>query len=158
MILLANPATTMMAAWWHETEPCQDRRLDHGLILLVDGVGGGNGAPRLIRHGLRNAGIHHASPVFDWCTAGYPPYTLLNDLMNRRRNLSESHRLAAEIMAYRDGYPIHPLHVIAISGGSAITVAALEMLPADTKITSAILLAPALSSSYDLRPALEHTT
>jgi len=48
-------------------------------------------------------------------------------------------------------------HLIGHSGGGGVAVLTLEALPPDRKITSAILLAPAIAPDYDLRKALRRT-
>ena len=42
------------------------------------------------------------------------------------------------------------------SGGSGFAIFALELLPADVKIDTLVMLAPAVSPGYDLSPALAH--
>jgi len=49
------------------------------------------------------------------------------------------------------------VHLVGHSGGGGIAVYALESLPPGRQVTSALLLAPALSPDYDLRGALRHT-
>src|SRR5205085_1715720 len=46
-----------------------------------------------------------------------------------------------------------PIYLIAHSAGSAVLIAALENLPPNT-VDRAFLLAPSLSATYDIRPAL----
>ena len=55
---------------------------------------------------------------------------------------------------YQDAYPGRPVHLIGHSGGAGIAVWALEALPPGRTVTSALLIAPALSPGYPLGPAL----
>jgi pimeloyl-ACP methyl ester carboxylesterase len=61
------------------------------------------------------------------------------------------------IVEYRKAHPGRPLHLVGHSGGGSIAILALERLPADAVVTSAILLQPAISPGYDLSMVLART-
>ncbi len=73
------------------------------------------------------------------------------------RNRHEANKIASKIVKYQERHPNRPVHIIGHSGGGGVAVLTLEALPADHGITSAILLAPAISPDYDLRRALRRT-
>ncbi len=66
-------------------------------------------------------------------------------------------QLAGAIMRFHQQYPGVPIYLMGHSAGSAVVVAALEHLPPET-VERAFLLSPALSATYDVRPALHAVT
>jgi hypothetical protein len=64
--------------------------------------------------------------------------------------------LAALVLTQRQARPDLPVSLMAHSDGSAVVLAAAEDLPPDT-LDRIVLLAPAVSSDYDVRPALRAT-
>jgi pimeloyl-ACP methyl ester carboxylesterase len=65
----------------------------------------------------------------------------------------EGRRLAAEVVVLRQGCPDAPVYLVGHSAGCAVVAAAAEWLPPDG-VDGIVLLAPALSQGYDLRPVL----
>ena len=61
--------------------------------------------------------------------------------------------MAAQIMAFRQAHPSSRVDLIAHSAGSMVALTAAGQLPPDS-IDRIILLAPAVSADYDVRPAL----
>ena len=66
---------------------------------------------------------------------------------------AQAYRLAGQVNWYRTNYPDEPLYVIAHSAGTMVALEATQWLAPDS-IERIILLAPAVSSDYDLRRAL----
>ncbi len=60
------------------------------------------------------------------------------------------------IAAHAAADPDSPIYLTAHSGGCALAVWALEKLPADVKVRTVLLIAPAISPGYDLSAALRH--
>ncbi len=129
-------------------------RLDQGYTIVLPGVMGSAPLDHGIIKGLVDAGVPTAVECYDW-TAG--PLWLIYNLRDLERNRSEAQRIAARIVAYQDRYPGRPVYLVGYSGGGGVAVLALEALPADRKVTKAILLAPTLAQDYDLAPAMRHT-
>ncbi len=130
-------------------------RLDRGYTIILPGIEGTSFLNASVANGLVDGGWPGAVEVFDW-TAGSVLLFPVN-LMALERNKEMGARIAEKITAYQIKYPGRPVHIIGHSGGGGVAVLALEALPAERQITSAILLAPAISPDYDLRRALRHT-
>lgn len=131
-------------------------RMDKGLIIILPGIEGRSPLNSSIAKGLAEGGVPAAITIHDWSLAP----TFLAGVVNLRaqsHNLGEARKVAAKIVAYQDRHPGRPVHVIGHSGGGGVAVYVLEALPAGHEITSAVLLAPALSPDYDLRRALKRT-
>jgi pimeloyl-ACP methyl ester carboxylesterase len=130
-------------------------RLDQGYTIVLPGIWGEQPVDYGIVNGLQDGDIPSAIEMYDW-TAG--AFWLVYNLRAIEHNRSEARKIAAKIVAYQDRFPGRPVHLVGYSGGAGMAVLTLEALPADRKVTSAILLAPSLASNYDLRPALSHTS
>lgn len=130
-------------------------RLDQGYTVILPGIEGTSTLNASVVRGLVNGGWPGAIEVYDW-TAGSVLLFPVN-LRALDRNREQARRVAAKIVAYQAKYPGRPVHIIGHSGGGGVAVLALEALPAERPITSAILLAPAISPTYDLRSALRRT-
>jgi pimeloyl-ACP methyl ester carboxylesterase len=78
------------------------------------------------------------------------------DHVDYRHARAEGMKLATQIACYRQAQgqgPPLPVYLVAHSGGSAVVLAAAELLPPDS-VERIVLLAPSVSADYDLRPAL----
>jgi len=130
-------------------------RLDRGYTIILPGIEGSSFLNASVAKGLVDGGWPGAVEVYDW-TAGS---VLLFPVTLRalERNKHEGRRIAEKICKYQSKYPDRPVHLIGHSGGGGVAVLALEALPPENQITSAILLGPAISPDYDLRRALRRT-
>jgi pimeloyl-ACP methyl ester carboxylesterase len=131
------------------------QRLERGYTIILPGIEGTSFLNANIADGLLDGGWPGAIEVYDW-TAG-TVFLFPVNLWNLDRNKQEAARIARMIRSYQDRYPERPVHIIGHSGGGGVALLALEALPADHPITSAVLLAPAVSPGYDLRRALRRT-
>jgi pimeloyl-ACP methyl ester carboxylesterase len=72
-------------------------------------------------------------------------------------NAEHAHRrakeLADKILRFREDYPDCPIYLVGHCSGSYVALQAAEHLPPDA-VDRIVLLAPSVSSTYDLRPAL----
>lgn len=127
-------------------------RLEAGLVVSLDGVGGYNWGPRWLRSGLDAAGVGAAIVIYDWSKG--PAGMFVGDLMDEARNRAAANDLAQLVATYVAALPDRPVTLIGHSGGAAVVVWALEALPDGCQVERAILLAPALAPEYDLSPAL----
>jgi pimeloyl-ACP methyl ester carboxylesterase len=119
-------------------------------IILVTGAGGDG--PWY--DGLRSLSRDNM-PVqtFSW---GVPlPIYMLN-LQTPSIHDAAEEKLAGVIEDFRRRHPEGKLDVIAHSAGCGVTLGALERLPANVKVNRVILLAPSVSPTYDLSPAIPH--
>lgn len=117
-------------------------------------VANGSGDFRTVSENLGQVVAQTATPLqietVPW-SHGYGRYII--DHMDHGNQLCQGRRLAAQVLAYRKAYPNQRIYLIGHSAGSAVVLAAAELLPADS-IDRIILLAPSVSTTYDLRPAL----
>ncbi len=137
----------------------QAERSDRGLVLVLPGSWGDTPADNGIIQGLLRSGVDARIELDDW-TAGHwtlRPLLIPYNVRALGRNQGQGRRIAEKILAYQAQYPGRPVHLIGYSGGAAVAVLALEALPEHAKVTGAVLLAPSLACTYDLRPALRRT-
>jgi pimeloyl-ACP methyl ester carboxylesterase len=78
---------------------------------------------------------------------------MLLDQIDAPHAQAQGHRLAAKIVERRQLEPTRRMVVVAHSAGSAVALAAGDVLPPDT-LDRVILLAPSVSTGYDVRPML----
>lgn len=122
------------------------------IVMFLDGVGGFQFIPLLARKILREADHPISSTWFRWQTP--VPGLMLVDLMWRSRNQRSASLLADKLLALHRDQPEAKLHIVAYSGGTAVAVFALELLKGRVPIETFVLLAPAISPTYNLGPAL----
>ncbi len=131
-------------------------RMEQGYVIVLPGVEGESYWNANIAKGLNEGGVHAAIEVYDWVPLGAALVAPLTMTMENR-NRSEARKVARKIMDYQDNHPGRPVHLIGHSGGGGIAVYVLEALPMNRKINSAILLAPAISPTYNLIRAMKRT-
>jgi pimeloyl-ACP methyl ester carboxylesterase len=146
---------TLGAAGCHSlrTNYVSEDRLDQGLVVSLDGIGGYNWGPRWIRSGFDEAGLSSAFLIYDWSKG--PGAMFVGDLVADGRNHAAAEDLAQKVATYVAAKPGRPVTLIGHSGGGAVVVWALEAMPRNVRVERAILLAPALNPDYDLSKALE---
>lgn len=126
--------------------------LDDEVVFILDGVGGAQFGPVLIRRALREEGHSLGTVVYDWqCGLRGEIWT---DLMWLRRNRVMGARLARKLLAFRRDHPQATVHLVSYSGGTGIAVFALERLRGRPLIETLVMPCPALSPTYNLGPAL----
>ncbi len=130
----------------------QEGSFEDDVIFLLDGVGGFQFAPIIIRKSLRSMNSDIGTIVFRW-QFGLPG-EIWTDLMWHRRNRHMAIKLARKILAFHRRHPSTRIHVIAYSGGAGIAVFALEALKSRPIIETLVLPCPAISPDYNLAPAL----
>jgi pimeloyl-ACP methyl ester carboxylesterase len=120
------------------------------VLLVVEGVGGINLMDVSCAIACRWADLPHEVRLFPW-SHGFGRG--LKDLKDTEHLLTKADELAGEVRRLREEEPDRPVYIVAMSGGTGLAVRAAEQLPPDT-LERMVLLASALSPSYDLRPAL----
>ena len=146
-----------LGRWWpgglcHLSD---DERLENGLTVILPGIEGRSFFAFDIAHGLYEGGVNTAVEVFDW-TTGLAPLFLYH-LRAARRNREKAAAAARRIVAYQDEHPGRPVHLIGHSGGGGIALLALQALPPGRRITSVVLLAPAVSPHFDVESLVDRT-
>jgi pimeloyl-ACP methyl ester carboxylesterase len=130
-------------------------RLESGLVIVLPGIEGRSPLNVNIARGLDEGGVSAAIEIFDW-TTDVPGGVLIN-LTDLDRNTRVAQTLRRRILNYQRRFPGRPVHLVGHSGGGGVSLLAIEALPRDVQITSAILLAPAVSPSRNLCKALRRT-
>lgn len=129
-------------------------RLAQGLVIVLPGIEGYSRLNRRLARGLAQGGIPHAIEIYDWT---FGKLWQLWSLRSRRRHIEQATILASRISEYQNQYPGRPVHLVGHSGGGAMIAFTLEVLEPTRKISSGIMLVPALSPDYDLRTAVSRT-
>lgn len=130
-------------------------RMEHGYIIVLPGIEGRSVFNANIVKGLADGGVPSAIEIYDWTAGG--PFLLAVNLRALDRNKRQARKIADKIIDYQECYPGRPVHLIGHSGGGGVAVLAVEALPPTRQISGAILLAPALSPTYDLSRALRRS-
>lgn len=128
-------------------------RYENGLVIVLPGIEAESFLNHSIVWGLSDGGWTGAIEIDDWTTSHV--LFFVYHLRGWRRNLRQAQRIANRIVAFQEQYPGRPVHVIGHSGGGGMAVLILEALPADRRITSAILLGSAIAPRYPLQNVLE---
>jgi pimeloyl-ACP methyl ester carboxylesterase len=132
------------------------QRLETGYTLVLPGIDGPSFVNSNMAQGLQEAGLSTAIEVHDWTTGHFLMFPV--HLRHSKRNRLQAQKLASKITNYQDQYPGRPVHLVGHSGGGAMIIWALEALPEGRSVTSATLLAPAISPKYNLSTALARTS
>lgn len=127
-------------------------RLEHGLVLVLTGIEGRSFLNLSMLQGLLDAQLPYAIEICDWTTGN--KFLALYHLRSLRRNQQVAQQLAGRIVEYQRTHPGRPVWLIGHSGGGGMALWTAEALPADSRLTGIVLLAPAVSRNYDLTPAL----
>lgn len=143
--LLSSIATPAFADHVAPAPPCAP-----GVIFAVDG----SGCLRDMSPALSDAVSQACLPLrvipFHW---SHGPGRVFADLRNQGHHRAKGQELAAAITAQRTANPNGKVYLVCHSSGAALAMAASECLPPGS-IDRIILLAPATSYVYDVRPAL----
>ena len=148
-MLVAAPAVGCAGVGQEVRSPGPPPAGTRGVVFVADGAGGFHATSATLTEVLAEDRIPLAVEMVEW-THGY--YRVLADQIDHGHALAEGRRLALEVAAYRQTCP-GKVYLVGHSAGSAVILAAAEALPPDS-VDRIILLAPSVSMSYDLRPAL----
>jgi hypothetical protein len=120
------------------------------LVWVVDGAGDLKGCSNALIQVNATATAPVELSVFPW-SHGYRQ--LLKDQVDMDHARAQGTKLAAAICERQAREPGRRVVLVAHSAGCAVALTASETLPPDS-IDRMILLAPSVSSGYDVRPAL----
>jgi len=126
--------------------------VDGDVLFILDGVGGFQFSPLVARRIIREQGAALGTIVCKWQFG--VPGEIWSDLMWLRRNRLVAAKLARRILSFRREHPSARIHLLGYSGGAGVAAFACEQLRGRRIIETLILAAPALSSEYNLAPAL----
>ncbi len=134
---------------WADPPPAAEK---NSFVLHVTGIGGKRTIDYMLVHGLADGGVNADFQIYDWTGDDSGMVALGNPKIHDR----EATKVAELIESHYRAHPNQRLIVTCHSGGAAITAWAMERLPADVKIDTWLMLAPALSPKFDLSKALAH--
>jgi pimeloyl-ACP methyl ester carboxylesterase len=134
------------------TQPAVD--FSNTWLLHLPGIGGELRIDHDMVSGLKDGGWNGPITIYDW-TEKDPG---LDALGNIKRNRREAAKVAKMIEKHLEQNPNLQITITSHSGGTAIAVWALEMLPPKVNVQQLVLLASALSPQYDLSKALKHVS
>lgn len=120
------------------------------LVWVADGAGDFKGCSTALTNANRLSGNPFELSVFPW-SHGYGRVRL--DQTDWEHAKRQGERLAATIRTRKEREPGRRVVLVAHSAGCAVALAAGDALPPDS-IDRTILLAPSVSTGYDLRPSL----
>jgi hypothetical protein len=120
------------------------------IVWVIDGAGDLKGCSNALAPVNAGAGSPVELAVFPW-SHGYRK--LLRDQIGTAHARAQGARLAQTILEQKALEPGRRVVVVAHSAGCAVALAACDLLPIDS-IDRLILLAPSVSTGYDLRPTL----
>lgn len=121
-------------------------------LIYVPGIGGYGHLDRDWVNSLKAGGYSGKTEVWDW-TGKLGP---IPALWAHARQRAEARRIAERVSKLRSESLGGPIALVGHSAGAGLVVRALEDLPPDLQVDDVVLLAPALSRTYDLTPALGH--
>ena len=116
----------------------------------MDGAGDLRGCSSALTKANVRGGLPVELSVFSW-SHGFP--RLLMDHADMAHARSQGKKLAQKIAERRAVEPGRRVVLVAHSAGCAVALAAADAMPPDA-IDRLILLAPSVSTGYDIRPAL----
>jgi pimeloyl-ACP methyl ester carboxylesterase len=124
-------------------------------VIVVPGIGGDGGVYAGIIRSLEDHGSNDCLCVSDWGSS-FPicPISISSSGWHR----SAERNLATQIVQWRQAHPDSRIAIIAHSAGAGVVAGAVAQLPPGETVGPILLLAPALSPGFDLRPMLRHAT
>ncbi len=120
------------------------------VVFVADGSGDYRTTSAALCQASRDTGTPLRIETFAW-SHGYG--RMLADHLDHCNHLDEGRRLAAAVAAARETCPERAVYLVGHSSGCAVMLAAADASPTGS-LERIVLLAPAVSKDYDLRPAL----
>lgn len=131
-----------------------DQRWQQGYTLVLPGCLGHGPWDDQVVKGLEQARVPGVVEIHDW-TRG--PLLLGLNVFDEGRKQRQARAIVHKIVSYQRRYPERPVNLIGHSGGGTMVLKTLELMPGDARVQTAVLLAPGVSSDYDVRAARAHT-
>jgi pimeloyl-ACP methyl ester carboxylesterase len=120
------------------------------VIFTADGAGNSAGLTSALQQAVSDQCLPVHVEMLEW---SYGPGRFVADQVSYAHAREAGCRLAQRVCAYRQACPDSKISLLAHSAGSLVVLTAAEQLPPDS-LHKIVLLAPAVSSTYDVRPAL----
>jgi len=121
-----------------------------GIVVVTNGAGGNTEATKALATALKKSKVALAVHTFEWTHGTGRAVTDMTDLEHAQE---QGRRLAEQIITYRATYPDVPIYLLGYSAGTHVTLEATRWLDPNS-LERVILLAPAVSSEYDLSATL----
>lgn len=121
-----------------------------GIVYSADGAGSFTSMTDSLAGAIRDSHTPLRIELVDW-SHGYG--RILSDQLDYANIRCEGKRLAERVLLQKRAFPDTPVHLVGHSAGCAVILAAAEELP-PASIEHIVLLLPAVSADYDLRPSL----
>ena len=150
LVLLGGAAGCATAPAHQVLQPPIPCGCAQAVVFSADGAGNSAELTEALRQGAAEAGLPLDVEMVDW---SYGPGRYLADEMDFGHTRAAGMALAARVAAYRQTCSASRIYLIGHSAGSAVVLIAAEQLPPGS-VDRIALLAPSVSSRYDLRPAL----
>jgi hypothetical protein len=131
----------------HHPPPAQNTYIQH-----LPGIGGRPLFDVNWVKALGAGGVADHLEVYDWMK----PYSWIGALRAYDHNRAEAKVIARKIFQKLAADPQANIILTSWSGGCQVVIWALEDLPAEAKVQSVVMIAPAISPTYDLSRALAH--
>jgi pimeloyl-ACP methyl ester carboxylesterase len=132
--------------------PAPVRPVAEPVLIHLPGVSGESSVDHALIQGLRAGAVVAHIQIYDW-TCDDPGIPALHAYF---RNQQQAQKIADLLTEKFRADPARKIYLTSHSGGGALAVWALEKLPPDVEVETLLLLAPALSPTYDLSKALAH--
>ena len=130
------------------------QRLQQGLVILLPGIDGCTTVSDSIARGIGASDCDAAVEIHDWRSfRGWNPFHLVTAERNRVR----AAEICQRILDYQLDYPGRPVHLIGHSAGAGMALFVLQELPVGVQIESAVLLAAAISRTFDVGQLVSST-
>jgi hypothetical protein len=142
---------TSRPAWSDEPHPPVKETDPLGVVFAING----SGTLELTSTALEKA-VSKACLPLNVVTVEWSQGSVVADHTDWQHAQEEGCRLAAQIASYRQAHPSHVIFVVTHSAGSGVGLTAAAAVPPDS-VNRIILMAPSVSTDYDLRPALRGT-
>jgi pimeloyl-ACP methyl ester carboxylesterase len=123
------------------------------IVFCADGAGGFSATTETLRETARAARLPIRVEMIDW---SHGRWRVWMDHLHHANIVEKGRILAVQLRQWRAQQPGLPIHLVGHSAGCAVVLAAAEEMPAGS-LERIVLLAPSVSSCYDLRPALAST-
>ena len=121
-----------------------------GVVFVVDGAGGFEATSRNLGQTVAEEKMPLDVRVFHW-SHGY--WRVIADQTHAAHAQREGGKLAELVLKCRQESPTSPIYLVAHSAGCAVVLIAAESLPPNA-VERIVLLSPAVSAKFDLRPGL----
>lgn len=128
--------------------------LEKGLVVMYPGVLNTTTEMVNIHAGLRDAGITHAIEIVLW-ELPMANFLMPTEFLAFQRPWAKVE--ANRIAAYSIQHPGSPVTLLGYSGGAMMCILVAEELPEKVSVDWIIMMAPGVSTDYDLDPMLART-